>query len=353
MSSEKRATGALGRRASRSPSTTAAATARAATAPSSGTSQGRARAPVAAGRRTVTVPAAVALERGGELGGGGEAVGGQLGQRGEDRVLDGGRHAPALGRQAGGVGGHHLGHDGLRGGPGERRLADQHLVGDGAEGVHVGAGGDGALAHGLLGRHVVRRAERHAGLGHPAAAARAGDGQRDAEVGHQRAAVVQQDVLGLDVAVDHPVPVGVVEGGGHLGGQAHRVAHRQLFLPAQPVAQRLAVDERHDVVRGAVHLAAVDQAEDVRVLQRRDGLDLTQEALGADDGGQLGTQHLDGHLAPVLEVLGEVDRGHAALAQLALEAVAVGDQGLQPVNGVGQMGLSARDDRTRLKLASA
>ena len=61
MSSEKRATGALGRRASWSASTTAAATARAATAPSSGTSQGRARAPVAAGRRTVTVPAASPL----------------------------------------------------------------------------------------------------------------------------------------------------------------------------------------------------------------------------------------------------------------------------------------------------
>ena len=208
---------------------------------------------------------------------------------------------------------------------------DQHLVGDGAEGVHVGAAGDGALAHGLLGRHVVRRAERHAGLGHPAAAAGAGDGQRDAEVGHQRLAVVQQDVLRLDVAVDHPVPVGVVERGGHLGGQAHRVAHRQLLLAAEPVAQALAVHERHDVVRGAVHLPAVDQAEDVGVLQRRDGLDLTQEALGADDGGQLGAEDLDGDLAVVLEVLGEVDRGHAALAQLALEAVAVGEGGTQGV----------------------
>ena len=77
-------------------------------------------------------------------------------------------------------------------------------------------------------------------------------GQGDAEVGDQRAAVVQQDVLGLDVAVDHAMPVGVVEGAGDLGREADGVGDRQLFLALQPVAQRFALDERHDVVRRAV-----------------------------------------------------------------------------------------------------
>ena len=44
-------------------------------------------------------------------------------------------------------------------------------------------------------------------------------------------------------------------------------------------------------------------------------------------GGQLRPQHLHRDLAVVLEVLGEVDRGHAPLAQLPLEAVAVGEGG--------------------------
>ena len=44
---------------------------------------------------------------------------------------------------------------------------------------------------------------------------------------------VEQDVGGLDVAVDHAVPVGVVEGVGHRGDQLGRLAKRQ---PA-PVAQ--------------------------------------------------------------------------------------------------------------------
>ena len=55
--------------------------------------------------------------------------------------------------------------------------------------------------------------------------------------------------------------------------------------------------------------------------------DLLQEPLGAEDRGQLRAQDLDGDLAVVLEVLRQVHRGHAALAQLPLDAVAVGEGG--------------------------
>ena len=61
------------------------------------------------------------------------------------------------------------------------------------------------------------------------------------------------------------------------------------------------------------------------MLQMGDGLDLAQEPLGADHGRELGPQHLDGDLAVVLEVVREIDRGHAALPQLALDPVAVGE----------------------------
>ena len=62
------------------------------------------------------------------------------------------------------------------------------------------------------------------------------------------------------------------------------------------------------------------------MLQVGGGLDLAQEPLGADDGGQLGPQHLERHLAVVLQVLGQVHRGHAARAELPLDAVAVGER---------------------------
>jgi hypothetical protein len=52
--------------------------------------------------------------------------------------------------------------------------------------------------------------------------------------------------------------------------------------------------------------------------------DLAQEALGPDRVRQLGVQHLEGDLALVLEVASEMDGGHAAAPELALDAVAIG-----------------------------
>ena len=61
------------------------------------------------------------------------------------------------------------------------------------------------------------------------------------------------------------------------------------------------------------------------MLQVRRRLDLGEEPLGAECRGEIGVQHLDRDLAVVLEVVREVDRGHAARAELALDAVAVGE----------------------------
>ena len=147
---------------------------------------------------------------------------------------------------------------------------------------------------------------------------------------------MQQDVLRLDVAMHDAAAMGVVERTRHLGGNADRIRNRELLVPRQPVAEGLALDVGHDVEQqsgvvrregvGSRHAghAAVEQGQDVRVLEVGGGLDLGQEALGADDGGEFGAEDLDGDGAIVLEVVGQVDRGHAALAELALDAVAVG-----------------------------
>jgi hypothetical protein len=180
---------------------------------------------------------------------------------------------------------HDPGDDRLRRRTRERRLTREHLVQHAAQRVHVAPGRDLALAHRLLGAHVGRGAEAHAGLGHAGAPVRPRGGERDAEVGHERAAVVQQDVLGLDVPVDHPMPMRVVERVGHLTGDPHRVVHRKLLLPDEPRAEALALDERHDVEHHPCGLARVEQAEDVGVLQVGGGLDLAQEPLRAQDGG--------------------------------------------------------------------
>ncbi len=58
-------------------------------------------------------------------------------------------------------------------------------------------------------------------------------------------------------------------------------------------------------------------------------LDLALEPLGAERGGELGVQHLERHRAVVPEVVGEVHRGHAAPAELALDPVSPGQMRLQ------------------------
>ena len=58
-------------------------------------------------------------------------------------------------------------------------------------------------------------------------------------------------------------------------------------------------------------------------------LDLGQEPLGPDHRGELGAEHLEGHPPGMADVLGQVDRGHAAGADLALDPVAVGQGELE------------------------
>ena len=146
---------------------------------------------------------------------------------------------------------------------------------------------------------------------------------------------MEQDVLRLDVAVDHPVAVGVVERVGHGHGDLDRLVDAELGLAVELGAKRLAVDERHDIVEEAVGGAGIEERQDVGVLQGGGGLDLPHEPLGADHGGELRLQHLERHLAVVLEVLRQVHRGHAALAEFPLDAVAVGEGGGEAGKRVG------------------
>ena len=51
-----------------------------------------------------------------------------------------------------------------------------------------------------------------------------------------------------------------------------------------------------------------------------------EESLGAEHGAEFRFEHLDGDLTVVLRSCGEIDGGHAALADDALDAVAVGER---------------------------
>src|SRR5438309_9997508 len=99
-----------------------------------------------------------------------------------------------------------LAHDALYRGAGERRLSTEHLVHHTREAVEVTPTIEVPAPRSLLGAHVGRCSHGKPGL-RQAVAARGADGPSDPEVAHDRVACLKQDVLRLDIAVDHVVAV--------------------------------------------------------------------------------------------------------------------------------------------------
>src|SRR5687768_6307679 len=78
-----------------------------------------------------------------------------------------------------------------------------------------------------------------------------------------------------------------------LGGNPYGRAHRQLPLPPEPIAERLALDERHGKPELAGGLARVVDREDVRMLEPGGEPDLALEAFRAKCAGEIGVQYLE------------------------------------------------------------
>jgi hypothetical protein len=76
----------------------------------------------------------------------------------------------------------------------------------------------------------------------------------------------------------------------------------------------------------------------VRMPQACGDPDLEEEPLRSERGGELGAQDLKGDGPIVPEVVGKVDRGHAAASELALDAVAISQGRREAVECVGQRG---------------
>ena len=152
----------------------------------------------------------------------------------------------------------------------------------------------------------------------------------DAEVGDEGVAVAgKEQVLGLDVAVDHALLVGVLEGLGRLAGDPERVVHRELPLAPEPVAKRFPLHVRHgkpeplsDPLRLS-HRPTVQHRQHMRMLQPGRGPDLPLEPLRAERRREVGMEHLERDWPVVPQIAGEPDGRHAAAAQLALELVSV------------------------------
>ena len=100
-------------------------------------------------------------------------------------------HFGALGSDARNRASEGRGDQGGRGGATVGRFSRQHLVADDGQAVLVGTAVHRALAHRLLGCHVGWRTDARPGVGELRLARNAlPDRTRDAEIGHQRGAIL-------------------------------------------------------------------------------------------------------------------------------------------------------------------
>ncbi len=133
----------------------------------------------------------------------------------------------------------------------------------------------------------------------------------------------EHDVLRFDVPVHHTPLVSVLQGAAQLDARFENVQVGERLL-AIVVAERLSLDvfgDKEGPVRLADHL--VDR-EDVMMAQFGRGLGLAEHAV-VNVGGLL--HHLDGHRAPHLQIVGQIDGGECSAAQLADDLVAIVEKG--------------------------
>ena len=201
----------------------------------------------------------------------------------------------------------------------EGELSAQHRVARDAQRVDIAPRVDTLAAH-LLGAEVIDGPEHLAGGREGRRLAHA----RDAEVGDHRASRdrVEEDVLGLHVAMNHAVRVRVPERGGDVAEDRHRALWRKGLRGRQRPGDRLAIDEAHDEEHLSANFVCPIDGDDIGMAQPGCGAGFTKEALpDRRIVGEVERQGLDRHHPVEPQVAGEVDHAHAAAADLALDFV--------------------------------
>jgi hypothetical protein len=213
----------------------------------------------------------------------------------------------------------------LGGRPPTEGLPPRHqLVQHRPQGEDVGPRVRGLALH-LLGGHVPDRPQENIGRG-PLRRRRALPVRlvrdeslmklREAEVQHLHPPVArQEDVVGLEVAVDDPALVGGAKPPRDLERPGHGLAQRG-DPRAQRLAKRLALEELEDEVGVSLVGADVEDGDDVGVGESSGGAGLGLEAAEPVGGGlSVGGDELDRHLASEAGVAGAVDLAHAPGAE--------------------------------------
>ncbi len=222
---------------------------------------------------------------------------------------------------------------GLRRRPGERRLAGQHFVEHTSQRVDIAASVELLLAGGLLRAHVQGGTEGEGARGN-GGFSRHFDGAGNTEVQDDGALFGQHNVFRLDISVDVPAFVGVIEGTRYIGGDLEGVLQRKLSLTGQPAAEAFALDQRHGVEQVLALTAGIQERDDVGVGKRSRDRDLALKPIGAEQGGYIRAQKLYGDGPAQTQIPSPEHRALATRSQLILELITVAERVLKVCQGL-------------------
>ena len=211
------------------------------------------------------------------------------------------------------------------------RLTRQHLVDHARERILISPGIELVGAAGLFRTHVLWSPQRQAGFRQIRRTSRR-HSPCYAKVRYERVGARQQDVPGFDIPMHDTLSVGIGQAVGNLPCDSDRILEGQLPFPIQPVPERFAVHERHDVVEESVSLSRIVHRQDMGMSEASGYLNLPEEPLGTKGDGEFGVQDFDGHLPAVFQVIGEVDRRHATSAKLTLDHVLPGKRCVKTIH---------------------
>ena len=133
--------------------------------------------------------------------------------------------------------------------------------------------------------------------------------------------LVQQDVRGLQIAVQDAPRMGVMHGVGHLGHQG-RGGPRVVLVGVQPVGQAAAGNQLHAEVSLALVLANLIHRNDSGMVKLGHRLGLVLKPAELDIVRKhAGPDHLQRHLTVERDLASLVDDPHAASAQFVVDLV--------------------------------
>src|SRR5688500_13011430 len=151
----------------------------------------------------------------------------------------------------------------------------------------------------------------------------------------------QQDIVGLDIAMDDAATVCIAQCVGDLAYDPEGIVNRKLFLAVEAVTQRLALDVWHYIVEQPFRFTGIEQREDVRMIQLRRDRNLAEKSFGTQGRGEVRLENFQGNRPIMPEIPCAIHCRHTTPSDFVGEVVPPCESSVQKLKVVLHGSLAA------------